>query len=191
VYLNTLDVPIPVLTAVTIDRSRARHAFIGAGGAWAHPDRALIQTVFELGQTRAVLNACATGNDEIRADTAPDDMRQFLDGALYFGHAANLPKVDWYLSEGGTIPWDAIRGPAADAPWLDATGLRPVVIDLGGASWPGVHVVRVIIPQLTAACVAAHPYLGHPRYYELPMRLGAADRRLRFEELNTDPVPFP
>jgi ribosomal protein S12 methylthiotransferase accessory factor len=191
VYLNTLDVPIPVFTAVTTDRTRTRHAFIGAGGAWLDRDRALIQTVFELAQTRAVLNACATGTDQIGADSAADDMRQFLDGALFFGHAANLPRLDWYLSEGGAIHWDAVSGPAPDSPWLNASGLRPVVIDLGGAAWPGVHVVRVIVPQLTAACVAAHPFLGHPRYYELPAQFGTARRRLRFDDLNTDPIPFP
>lgn len=190
-YLNTLDIPIPVFTVVTIDRARNRHAFIGAGGAWADPDRALIQTVFELGQTRAVLNACASTDDEITAETAPDGMRQFLDGALYFGHAVNLPRLDWYLSAGGTIEWNAINPPTPDWTWLDASGLTPIVIDLDGAGWPGVHVVRVIVPELTAACVAAHPLLGHPRYYEMPLRVGAVQRRLHFDELNTDPIPFP
>jgi ribosomal protein S12 methylthiotransferase accessory factor len=192
VYLNTLDVPIPVFTAITIDRTRQRYSFVGAGGAWADRDRALVQTVFELAQTRAVLNSCASGTDQIAADSAPQQMRQFLDGALYFGHAANLPRLEWYLSGGGTISWDAIKGPTSfDRSWLTANGLRPIVIDLDGACWPGIHVIRVLVPQLTAACVAAHPYLGHPRYYDTPCRVGARQLPLRFDELNTDPIPFP
>lgn len=193
VYLNTLDVPIPVFTAVSLDTHRRTHGFVGAGGAWADRDRALVQTLFELGQTRGVLTSCASAEGQIHADSSTGEMRQFLDGALYFGHEENRERLDWYLSEGGSIEWDAIPGlgSSADTGWLRAAGLAPVVIDLDGACWPGVHVVRVIVPQLTAACVAAHPYLGHSRYYTMPIRQGLTSRPLTFDDLNPDPIPFP
>ena len=55
VFLNTLDVDWPVLTAVAIDAWREERAFLGGGGASFSRDRALMQAVFELGQSRTAL----------------------------------------------------------------------------------------------------------------------------------------
>jgi ribosomal protein S12 methylthiotransferase accessory factor len=199
VFLNTLDIPIPIFTVVARDQTRAERRFLGGGGAWANRDRALAQALFELGQTRAVLNAYRPGVRPIRADSPTSDMREFLDGALYFGYSENLPRLAWYTSGSSTawadVPSLEFRDEVAEydgvLELLRASGLDPIVIDMSGACWPGVSVVRVIVPELTAACVAAHPYLGHPRYSELPYRLGAADHALTFAELNPDPIPFP
>ena len=199
VYLNTLDVPIAIFSAVAVDRSRRDRMFLGGGGAWSERERALGQALFELGQARAVLNSYKPGHKPIRADSQTADMTDFLDGAVYFGYEQNLPRLSWYTS-GGTVAWNDV--PSFDfeneeaeydrAPeWLRGAGLNPLVLDFSGACWPGVSVVRVIVPELTGACVAAHPYLGHPRYYEMPRRLGLRDRKLEFDELNSDPVPFP
>jgi ribosomal protein S12 methylthiotransferase accessory factor len=198
-YLNTLDVPIPVFTVVAIDNSRSERAFLGAGGAWSHRDRALAQALFELGQTRAVLNSYRPGKKCIRADSSTKEMTEFLDGAIYFGYAQNLRRFSWYVSS-GTIAWNDV--PTArlsdetseydyTTELLRQLGLKPIVLDFAAACWPGVSVVKVMIPELTAACVAAHPYLGHPRYYESPQRLGLANHRLAFGDLNEDPIPFP
>jgi ribosomal protein S12 methylthiotransferase accessory factor len=199
VFLNTLDVDIPVFTVTAQDTTRADRLFLGAGGAWASRDRAFAQALFELGQSRAVLNAYRPGAGAIRPDSCPAEMQDFLDGAVYFGFPENHDRLAWYRS-GPAIQWNDVPSldSAGDATeyeqalaWLRTSGLDPIVIDMDGACWPGASVVRVIIPQLTAACVAAHPFLGHPRYYELPRRLGVADRRLEFNDLNTDPIPFP
>lgn len=199
VFLNTLDVPIPIFTVIAQDRTRAERRFLGGGGAWANRDRALAQALFELGQSRAVLNSYRPGHKNIRPDSLTTEMSDFLDGAVYFGYPENLPRLSWYTS-GPVIDWQDV--PSLDfgdetaeydgmMECLRTSGLDPIVIDMSGACWPGVSVVRVIVPELTAACVAAYPTLGHPRYYDLPQRLGAADHRLMFDELNPDPIPFP
>lgn len=199
IYLNTLDVSIPVFTVMAFDKSRTERIFLGAGGAWSHRDRALAQALFELGQTRAVLNCYKSGQKHIRADSAPSEMTDFLDGAVYFGYAQNLPRLAWYRS-GASTTWDDVPSLPRKAEtaeydcvteWLRKLKLKPIVLDFDGACWPGVSVVRVIVPELTPACVGAHPYLGHPRYYEIPQRLGFVDRKLTFAELNRDPIPFP
>jgi len=199
VFLNTVDVPIPIFTVVARDEARSDRMFLGGGGAWSNRDRALGQALFELGQTRAVLNSYKPGHKNIRPDSSITEMTDFLDGAIYFGYPENLRRLSWYTSGPG-ISWEDVPSLAfADenaeydgiVDWLRTSGLNPIVIDMDGACWPGVSVVRTIIPELTPACVAAHAYLGHPRYYELPFELGAADHKLTFEELNPDPIPFP
>lgn len=199
VFLNTLDIPLPVFTVVARDATRPERQFLGGGGAWADRDRALVQALFELGQTRSVLHAYKPGVRPIMADSPTSSMREFLDGAIFFGYPENLPRLAWYTSGEG-IAWDEVPSHVFETEaaeyagmlaLLRAAGLNPVVIDMGGAAWPGISVVRVIVPELTAACVAAHPYLGHPRYSLLPYQLGAADQPLSFAELNPDPVPFP
>jgi ribosomal protein S12 methylthiotransferase accessory factor len=199
VYLNTLDVPLPIFTVVARDQTRPERMFLGGGGAWCDRDRALAQALFELGQTRAVLNAYKPGFKHIGPDSSTNEMTDFLDGAVYFGYPANLPRLAWYTS-GAAIAWQDVPSLVFDdenaeysgmLEWLRTSGLNPLVIDMDGACWPCVSVVRVIVPELTGACVAAHPYLGHPRYYDLPYQRGAADHRLTFGELNPDPIPFP
>jgi ribosomal protein S12 methylthiotransferase accessory factor len=199
VYLNTLDIRIPIFTVMAEDQARPDRKLIGAGGAWANRDRALAQALFELGQTRSVLNLFKPGHKNIQARSITAEMTDFLDGAIYFGYPENRPRLDWYRS-GPAISWDDVPSVQTEdtasefhivCEHIRSAGLRPIVFDMDGACWPGASVVRVMVPELTAACVAAHPYLGHPRYYELPLRLGAADRRLEFSDLNTDPIPFP
>ena len=198
-YANTLDVPIPIFTVVTYDNSKKQGAFLGAGGAWSHRDRALAQALFELGQTRAVLNAYKPGPNPIRADSNIKEMTEFLHGAIYFGFKENRSLLDWY-SSGESVDWDDIESLPfentsteymAALQMVERTGLNPIVLDFSATGWGGASVLRVIVPELTGACVAAHPYLGHPRYNELPCRMGLAARPLRFCDLNRDPIPFP
>jgi ribosomal protein S12 methylthiotransferase accessory factor len=199
VFLNTLDVPLPIFTVTTRDHARSERMFLGGGGAWSNRDRALGQALFELGQTRAVLNSYKPGFKHIRPDSDITEMTDFLDGAVYFGYPENLPRLSWYTS-GPEMEWDDVPSMnfadedaeyAWVVEWLRTSGLNPIVIDMNNDCWPGASVVRTIVPELTPACVAAHAYLGHPRYYQLPLQLGASDHRLAFAELNPDPIPFP
>ncbi len=200
IYLNTVDVSIPVLTAIAVDSSRREHAFLGGGGAWSRRERALTQALFEVGQSRNALKVYQpTATKQIRADSAALEMTDFFDAAIYYGYAENLPRLSWYMAGEKVLPWETVTtfhfSDEAEEyevmlDWLAAMGLTPIVLDFSGACWPGVSVTKVFIPQLTQACIPSHPYLGHTRYSDLPQRLGLVDRRLEFRDLNSDPVPF-
>ena len=201
VVLNTVDVPIPVFSTIAIDRTRADKAFLAGGGAWSTRERALSQSVFELGQCRNILKFHRpSGGKHIRADSRLDELTEFFDAVVFYGYRENLPRVDWYYRGAEEMEWEdtpthvfaspeeeleAMRGVLGDA------GLRPIVFDLSGACWPGVKVLKTLIPEITQAGVPAFPFLGHPRYYELPRQLGRTDRPLAFRELNHTPVPLP
>jgi ribosomal protein S12 methylthiotransferase accessory factor len=199
IYINNADVNVPVFTTLAIDRSRARRSLLAGGGADYARIRALTQALFELGQSRTSLKYYRQiGFKDIRADSDVSEMTDFFDAAIYYGYSENLHRLDWYRQATETVRWEDV----ADQPfesssdaygqmlgWAREASLNPLIFDFSGACWPGVSVTKVFVPQLTQACLPSHPYLGHPRFYNLPAALGG--RRLRFEELNTDPVPFP
>jgi ribosomal protein S12 methylthiotransferase accessory factor len=74
--------------------------------------------------------------------------------------------------------------------WLGQAALNPIVFDFDSACSQGVSVTKIFLPQLSQACPPLNPTLGHPRFYELPYRLGRARARLTFSDLNRDPIPF-
>jgi ribosomal protein S12 methylthiotransferase accessory factor len=198
IFLNTLDIRVPVFTAVGFDRSRGDHSFLGGGGAAANSDKALTQALFELGQTRVVLRSL--GPSRIRSGSSLKDMTDFLDATVYYGFESNRTLLEWYTSSDVTVPWAALPSLTtigkeddydATLRYARAAGLKPITFDFSDTCWPGATLVKVIVPQLTMACVPAYPYLGHPRYYEVPQKLGLADRRLSFRDTNVDPLPFP
>jgi ribosomal protein S12 methylthiotransferase accessory factor len=201
VYLNTLDVPIPVLTAAARDHSRQERAFVSGGGAWSRRERALMQALYELGQSRNFFKLYnPLTMKDVRADTDVAEMTDFFHAAVYYGYVENLPRIAWYMGGLDTTPWHAVPsldvGDDADEyeamlERLRAVAIDPIVLNFGGAGWPGVAVVKVFVPQLTQASVPSHPYLGHPRFYEVPQQLGMAERRLTFEDLTADPLPLP
>jgi ribosomal protein S12 methylthiotransferase accessory factor len=200
VYVNTLDVPIPIFSAIAINRSRRERTFMSGCGAASGKGQALAQALFELGQSQAVLNlGQLAGMRNIEASTAPSQMTDFSDATLYYGYAENRPRLAWFTAGQREIPWAAVPtatyqglGEEYDSTTdlLRALGLRPIVVDLGGDWSPAGFVTKVLLPQLTQAGVPSHPYLGHPRFYELARRLGAAGRPLEYADLNPDPVPF-
>lgn len=201
VYLHTLDIPIPVLTASMLDHSRRERAFVSGGGAWSRRERALAQALFELGQSRNLFKLYdPTTMKDIRADSNVSEMTDFFHAAVYYGYVENLPRISWYTAAKQVTPWDDVPTRYFDdeteeyeamLTWLWAAGLRPIILDFNGACWPGVSVVKVFVPQITQASVPSHPYLGHPRYYELPQQLRMTDRKLDFQDLNPDPLPLP
>lgn len=201
IYLDTLDIPIPIFNAIAIDRCRREHAFLGGGGASCRRERALVQALFEVGQSRTALKFIKPiGMKHIQPNSKLLEITEFFEAALYYGYSDNLPRLSWYTAGECIVPWedvptfcfkDVAEEYEAAMNWLRATELKPILLDFSGACWPGVSVTKVFVPQLTQACIPSHPYLGHPRFYELPQRLGMADRMLEFRDLNSDPVPFP
>jgi ribosomal protein S12 methylthiotransferase accessory factor len=200
VYLNTLDVPIPVFTAIAFVRSRSDRTLLSGCGAWSSPSRALAQTVFELGQAQTALRAFRPGSvKHVGPDTDPARMTDFFDVALYYGYPQNHARLSWYRDGGGSIAWDETPGKRfcddhEEFEWmfelLEAAGLDPVVIELDGACPPGMHLTKVLVPGLTQAFIPSHPYLGHPRFAEVPRRLGLRNRPQEYADLTGDPLPF-
>jgi ribosomal protein S12 methylthiotransferase accessory factor len=196
----TLDSPIPALAAVGIDRSRKERAFLGGTGASQKPAEALAQALFELGQSQTGFHfEDPFGRNPIHADTDLADVVAFFDAPLYYGHACNLPRTYWFSAGQAEIAWEDVpRLQGTNEPlafqemldWLRLSRFNPIVFDFGDACPPGMAITKVYIPELTQACPPRNPMLGHPRFYQLPFELGLTNRRLSYDDLNSDPIPF-
>ena len=200
ILLNTIDFPIPVFVAMTRDYLRPNRTLLAGGGTWGHRDRALLQAIFEIGQMRTGYKIFPAAGAQITAETDPSELSDFFYAPIFYGYPANYIKLEWYIESGQSIEWDQVpslnQGSIVDyyeqtAKVLDEKGIKPIVFDFSRACWPGMHVVKVFMPQLTFAHVPNLPYFGHQRYYTTGLKLGTTDRTLGFSELNRDPLPFP
>lgn len=52
-------------------------------------------------------------------------------------------------------------------------------------------IIKVFIPELAPPYLHSKPFYGHRRYYELPMKLGYAEKKLTYDELNKKAIPYP
>jgi ribosomal protein S12 methylthiotransferase accessory factor len=200
VLLNTLDIPIPVFSAVTLDRSRTRNMLLAGGGAWSEKERALTQAIFEIGQMQIGYKLFPRAWDNIRPNSQISELVDFYHAPIFYGSVENLPLLNWYVFDGPPVSWDEVPTIAArdvDEEWeivmplLRERSINPIVFDFSSACWPGLSVTKVFMPQITFAHIPSHPYFGHPRYYEVPKRVGASDRALNWSDLLTRPLPFP
>ena len=196
----TLDTPIPVFAAIAFDRAKTERAFLGGTGASFRREEALAQALFELGQCQTGFHfEDPFGRRPIYPDSDLADVVAFFDAPLYYGHRTNMPRTYWFADSPETIRWEqTLTIPRADEAsayedvldWLRERAIDPIVINMGDACPPGMSITKVYLPELTHACPPRDPMLGHPRFYELPQALGAAHRRLSFDDLNPDPIPF-
>jgi ribosomal protein S12 methylthiotransferase accessory factor len=198
--LNNLDVPIPVFTAVTMDDARDRLCLLAGGGSWSNRDRALTQALFEIGQMRTGFTVFSENWSGIKPDTPPSELTDFFHASVVYGYRENLSRLRWYLEDGDAISWDEVPSHVFDhedeefewiMEWMKQAGMNPILFDFGSACWPGVHVTKVLVPELVQAFVPSWPYFGHPRFYEVPRATGRSARRLELADLNADPLPFP
>lgn len=200
IYDLTLDSPIPVLAAIAIDRSRTDRAFLGGTGSAPCRDEALAQALFELGQCQTGFHfEDPFGRNPILPDADLEDVVEFFDAPLYYGHPRNLPRISWFHTGADRTPWSKVRNlETVDEGmiyqtmlnWLRDKGFRPLVFDFGAACSPGMSIIKIYVPELTHACPPRNPMLGHPRFRQLPPMLGLTDHELAFEELKSDPIPF-
>ena len=118
----------------------------------------------------------------------------------YYGHTENVGRLkDFFRSDDSValseLPKVKFKHSEEQLEYLKDVlqqyNIDPIVIDCTHEQMSQVKVVKVFIPELVQPHISAYPYLGHPRIYELPMKMGLTDKLLTFKELKPGPVPFP
>jgi ribosomal protein S12 methylthiotransferase accessory factor len=190
----TTDLGISIVYCLQVARSNKRLHTIVSCSADLDPDRALAKSIRDIASLRIALT---------RADPPPSDPDRFfriLDGAVYMATEERFHAFDFLAgSTRRRALSEMARHPAEDA----AASVRRIVkslLDKGHEVYVvdlstdesirvGIKVVRVVIPSLQPLSFHARAkYLGHPRLYEFPHRMGYPV--YAESDLNPHPQPF-
>lgn len=211
-HVLVLDTPeLPTVTVMSIDPRLRRYAYCAGSAADVDIDAAVLAALTEYGQSERNLRLAVAAPDwrfaralrqtfDVGPDADPRELDAFFKVLPYYGHAGNVGKLRWYAESTDAVRLSEL--PAGeeeerDGKWatlarlLAARGIDPVVFDFTPPQLDGLSLIKVFIPELTQPMSPAMPFLGHPRFYELPRALGRTARRLEFRDLATDPLPYP
>lgn len=212
-YLHELDLPeLPVASVLERVPHLKKFGFYAGGAAGIDVDEAVTGALVEYGQSEAQLKLAtfAPGRRwslgtalyfDIPPDKPVEEMQTFLEHLGYYGYPENQDDLHTLMHEGDEVALSSFAGPPS---YADSTArlealktklgqydIDPIVFDLTPPQFDQLRVVKVFMPQLALPHVASQPYLGHPRLYETPQKMGLTDRRLTFEELMHAPEPYP
>jgi ribosomal protein S12 methylthiotransferase accessory factor len=206
-HLSAVDLSrvwgVPTVLGVARSDATAEAPFgVGAGAAATVQravEKALDEAVRVRSWARSIRNADPAGTLVLPAD----EIRDFDEHIRYYAYDGNAPlasfldaseerraTVDVPSLEGASIPaqinalCDRLERQDASAYVVDVTSP-----DVAAA---GLCVTKVVAPELCPLDVEhGARLLGSRRLYDVPARLGLRPRRLRFDELNAAPHPFP
>ncbi len=211
-YYHSLDIKeIAVITAIEIDRWFKRWAYYPGGGADIDVEKALIKALNEFTQAERSLKLALLIPSSGYAfavsrmfDIGPNDpvskINIFFKVVAFYGYRKNMDKLKWYLEGKDEIYLKSI--PSANfkdskekcdfiLKVMKNYGIDPIFFDFTPSFFQKIKLVKVFIPELTLPFLPLYPYLGHPRFYEIPQRLGITDKKLTFGDLIKYPLPYP
>ena len=210
-WLHDVGFPeLPCISATQLAPHYKKFAYQAGSATELDGEKSLLKALLEYGQSELQLKCYMLAPQrqsmksiEAAFNAPPDkplaEMRTFLEIIGYYGHAehtgrlkdffrsnnsvtlSELPKVKFKCSE---EQLEYLKG------ILQKYDIDPIVIDCSHGQMAHVKVVKVFIPELVQHHISAYPYLGHPRIFELPIKMGLRNKPLTFKELRPGPVPF-
>lgn len=207
------DVGLPELPSISVTQLvpyYKKFAYYTGAAAGLDGEETFFRALLEYGQSEMQLK-CTMLSPQWQLmrsigtvfDASPDkplaEMRTFLETIGYYGHAEHTGRLKDFFRSDDTVllselPQTKFKHSEEQLEYLKAIlhkyDIDPIVIDYTHKQMEQIKVVKVFIPELVQHHISAYPYLGHPRIYELPMRMGLRDKPLTFEELRQGPVPF-
>ncbi|MCI0391365.1 MAG: YcaO-like family protein [Acidobacteria bacterium] len=198
----TTDIGVPVVGCLA--RGRYRDKMIVGVGASANlsPSLALLKAAVEAGHTLVWADNMMSRGEWV-FDPGYSNIPDFADHVRLYCEPQMQPELDFIIrsekvSRVSDLP-DRSTGSAAQEieiclEALERQGLDAIQVDLTPpeVAEAGLAVIKVIVPEAIGVN-GDHRYrpLGGERIYETPRRLGYTHARIKEEELNPAPHPFP
>ena len=194
---------VPVVLGVARSNAANEAPFGVGAGAAATVQRAVEKALDEAVRVRSWARSIRHADPAGALVLPADEIRDFDEHIRYYAYDGPAPRTSF-------LDASEERRDTADVPPLEGGSLRAqidalcnrlerqhasaYVVDVTSpdVADAGLCVVKVIAPELCPLDVEHRArLLGSRRLYEVPARLGMRPRRLRFDELNADPHPFP
>lgn len=198
----TTDIGVPVVCCLARMKYRDR-MLVGVGAAAnLSPCQALLKAAIEACHTMVWADNLMS-RDEWVFDPGFSNIQDFPDHVRLYCEPRMQPELDFMtgsetVSRVGDLP-DQSTGSAPQEieiclRALERQGLDAVLIDMTptDVAEAGLFVMKVVVPE-AVSINSDHRYrmLGGDRLYETPRRLGYTSARVKEEELNPIPHPFP
>lgn len=213
-YSHALDIPdVSVITVVAIDPTAPNNGYLAGGGVGLSAEEAMRSAVSELVQAERMVRIPAlapswelTGGYQrmfgIDEDARPSDFDNFIQVIPYYGFPANQRQLDWYFRDPQqrVAPLSSLPDWHGDSPKTELArvleiceehSLTPIAFDFTPSTFDVVRLRKVLIPELVPAFPPNMPMLGHRRYREIRQIMGIDTTPLGYDDLTTQPLPFP
>lgn len=211
-YYHSLDIlEISVITGIEIDRRFAKYMYYPGGGADINIKKALIKALNEFTQAERTLklslllpesyfNYQVSQIFNVKVDDPIKKLTSFFKVVGYYGYKENIGKLDWYLDTAEEISLNAI--PSVDLKdskekcdfvlnIMKKNNIDPIYFDFTPKFFKQLKLIKIFTPELVLPHLPILPYMGHPRYYELPKKMGYRKDNLNYADLTKDPLPYP
>jgi ribosomal protein S12 methylthiotransferase accessory factor len=211
-WLHDVGFPkLPCISAVQLVSYYKKFAYQAGSATALDGEEAFTQALLEYGQAELHLKCAMLApqrqftRDVQAVFDAPSnkpmaEMHTFLETIGYYGHVEHAGRLKDFFRSDDTVsllelPKVKFKHSEEQLEYLkdilQQYNIDPIVIDCTHGQMSQVKVVKVFIPELVQPHIGAYPYLGNPRIYELPVKMGLRDKPLTFEDLKLGPVPFP
>ncbi len=211
-WLHDVGFPeLPSISATQLVPYYKKFAYQAGSAAGLNGEETFFQALLEYGQSELQLKCAMLAPQrqllksiEAIFGASPDkplaEMLTFLETIGYYGHAENAGCLKDFFRSDDTVflaelPKVKFKHSDEQLEYLKEVlqryAIDPIVIDCTHGQMSQMKVVKVFIPELIQHHISAYPYLGHPRIYEVPMKMGLRDKPLIFKELKPGPFPFP
>lgn len=213
-YVHRTDVTgLCVVTAISVEEGMDENCYLAGGGVGLDAESALRSAIAELIQSERMVRTPEIAPSwrvvqgfqrlfGIHRDAKADEFTNFIQVVPYYGYAENQKRLDWYLRSDdqpkvklSELPDTHFRDDREEYEGvLDVcrrANLTPIAFDFTPSNFEQVKLRKVFIPEMVPAFPPNLMMLGHYRYYDLPKRLGLQDELLGFDELTSEPLPYP
>lgn len=202
---------VTVVTAISVEEGLDEFCYLAGGGVGVTPEDAIRSAIAELIQSERMVRIPQIAPDwrlvqgfnrlfGINRDAENDDFDNFIQVVPFYGYSENQTKLDWYLRNKSVesvslseLPTEFVGINALEAALeiCRRSNLTPIAYDFTPVGFDSISLTKVFIPELVPAFPPNMQMLGHERYSTFRRLVGESNEPQVFNDLTTDPLPYP